>query len=978
MKAKSTITIFLVLLMTSSIFVVNTATPTTTDAMPRNLETPQARQTIAEAPSISPPHILVYTEFTNVSENGEYDRTMSAINETYGTDYQQTNLTSYLDLSIQLPGKDILLIPEQENANVTHMKQVGSLWAGMLVPWVSDGGVVVMLDFGNYSSPGLGLHIYNQSGLMSFGPVLGQYPSPALQEMHRHTFGDALSRRVEYRWTPRNHTFAVQTTDGVVAFDDYDTDSPVCVHKSMGKGHVVFLGFDMSDADANYEQIVGNSIRFTNYVIIDDAQDTEAKWEFEPPHSEQFLFGSWVHEMVEAGFAVGRMDNIVNATLLAAAEAFICPLPYYPTDDYDAAEIAIINDYVTNGGSVFLFSDFGSYGDDIRALVSSFGYESGDTYLYDTDNYVTSDESRIYYEGSNILSHPITTGVSRVEMYASDGFTTLPGGAEILIQSDFDNTTFWNTGDVNADGVATMAVSHHGEGKVAVCLDTNIFFANDTIDGNTDGDSLDNFYDSDNDVLLMNTVNWLAMDDITNTPPEISGVSHSPLVPMNGITVNIDATIVDSDGIDNATCYYRVDMGSWTTVTMINDIGDSFYATIGSFEEKQVVDYYVRAFDNSADSLEAVSSIGSFEVYNHLPDIPVLNDPGDLDDDGIFLLNWTESHDEDGYVDHYEVQMDDVGDFASVLDHWTVETNETWVNIFENGTYFFRVKALDDHGEYAGFSNVVSIEVGIPVDMLPPIIATLFTHPAEPIHGDSVTIKADVLDFSGIKNVTVIYRVNGGSWSALLMVNVFGDRYEKSIGSFVVDDFVEYFIEACDNTTQYNYAVSEIQSFHIENQAPLAPDLLDPGTQISVSHVILNWTESYDHEGELKNYQIQVSVSSEFTTIWGDWNSTDLSYNVTGLASGIYYFRVRAFDDHGAVSPWSDVESIEVILGTITPTSTTTATTSPTSPTDGSPFDPEILNLVFLAVSMGSLAIILIIVIAIVRQRSRTRSQYHF
>ena len=965
MKTKSTITILLVLLMTSSIFVVNTANPTTTNTIPRTLEAPQAPETIAEAPSISAPHLLVYTEFVDDRTGQEYENTMTAINNTYGTNYQKTNLTDYTTLDSQLTGKDILLIPEQELATPTTMKAVGATWASTLTTFVNDGGVVILLDFGNASAPGLGLHIYNESSLMTFGPVLGQYPSAALSEMHRHTFGDALCRRIEYRWIPQNHTFAVQTTDGVIAIDDYDTDSPIGVHKSMGKGHVVFLGFDMQYPDANMEQIVGNAIRFTNYVIIDDAQDTEAKWEFTPPHSEQFLLGAWVNEMVETGFAVGRMDNIVNATLLAAAEVFICPLPYSTTDDYDATEISIIDDYVTNGGSVFLFSDFGSFGDDIRALVSNFGYESGDTYLYDTDNYVTSDESRIYYEDSNILSHSITTGVERVEIYASDGFTTLPAGAEILIQSDFDNTTFWNSDDSNADGVATMAVSTYVSGRVAVCLDTNIFFANDTSDGNTDWDSIDNFFDSDNDVLLMNTVRWLASDDITNTPPEISGLDHSPMIPMNGITVTVQANIIDSDGIDNATCYYRVNMGTWTAVTMIPGVGDDYSANIGSFEEKDDVDYYIRAFDNSTDS------IGSFEVFNHMPDVPVLNDPGEFDNDGIFLLNWTESHDEDGFVDHYEVQMDDAATFSTLLDHWSVTTNETWVNVFDNGTYYFRVKALDDHGEYAGFSNVESIEVGIPVDVVAPVFAELYTHPAEPLHGDNVIVKADVLDFTGIDNVTCSYRVNSGTWTSVLMVNVFGDRFEVSIGSFLVDDIVYISVQAWDNSSNHNGRVSAF-SFVIENQIPLAPDLLDPGTTISVSHVILNWTDGYDHENAIDHYQLQVSISEEFTTIWGEWNTTELSLDVLNLLSGTYYFRVRVIDDHDAASPWSDVESIEVILSTVPPTTTT----SP--PTTGSPFDPDILNLVFLAVSVGSVLIIMIIVAVSLRQRSQHRRQYKF
>ena len=964
MKSRSTITILLVLVMTSFMFVAST-TPTTDTKSPL-LRVPQTLQTVAGAPSISPPHILVYTEYLNMSAGGEYEKTMTAINNTYGTDYQLTALVNFTLLDILLPGKDILLIPEQEYATVAKMKNVGTYWTSTLTTWVNDGGVVVMLDFGSESTPGLGLHIYNESGLMTFGPVLGQYPSTALMEMHRHTFGDPLARRVEYRWTPRDHTFAVKTFDGVDAFDDYDTDSRVCVHKSMGKGHVVFLGFDMSDADANYEQIVGNAIRLTNYVIIDDAQDTESTWEFPPPHVDGFALGAWVDDMVENGFAVGRMDNLVNATLLAASEVFICPIPYW-TDDYDASEVAIIDAYVTNGGSVFIFSDWGSYGDEIQLLAENFGFFWERDSLNDTDNHLNHD-TRIYYDGGNILSHSITTGVERVELYASDGFRRLPADAEILIQSDFDGTTFWSN-DSSADGAATYAVSPYGSGKVAVCLDTNIFDGTEDIDGDSDY----NYFDSDNSVILMNTVRWLASDDVINTPPDINSIQHTPLSPLNGITVTITTNINDTDGIDNATCYYRVNYGSWNAVTMTPDIGDYFVAIIGSFEETDYVEYFVKAFDNSTDKLESVSSVGSFTVENQLPDIPVLNDPGALDNDGVFLLNWTESHDADGYVDHYEVQMDDTGTFSVLLDSWSVPTNETWVNVFTNGTYYFQVKAIDDHGEYAGFSNVVSIEVGIPEDLASPVFASLFTDPANPMHGEGVTVKADVLDSTGIDNVTCSYRINSGMWYDVVMTNVYGDRYEAYIGTFSVDDTVYISVQAWDNSSHHNGRVSAF-SFVIENQAPLVPDLLDPGTTISVSHFIANWTEAFDQEDAIDHYQLQVSISSAFATLFGVWNTTDLSFNVTGLSNGVYYLRVRAIDDHDAVSSWSNVESIEIELSATSSTQPTNPTTSPTT----NPFNPDILDLVFLIVAGGSMAIIIIIVVSIVRQRTSARKQYNF
>ncbi|MFX1485014.1 MAG: hypothetical protein ACFFCP_17690, partial [Promethearchaeota archaeon] len=245
MKSKSTITFLLALLIASSIFMVNTS-PTANTVTPQNVERTQNTHATSSALSLAPTSILVYTQFVDGRAGEEYEKTMTAINDTYGTNYHYTNLSDYTNLDSQLPGNDILLIPEQENANTTIMKTVGTAWAATLTGFVTNGGVVVLLDFGNVSAPGLGLHIYNASGLMHIGPIIDQYPGGTLggELLHRHTFGDALCRRIEYQPAPVANTIAVDTTDGTVAVDIYqypgDLNDPIVVHKIMGRGHIVF------------------------------------------------------------------------------------------------------------------------------------------------------------------------------------------------------------------------------------------------------------------------------------------------------------------------------------------------------------------------------------------------------------------------------------------------------------------------------------------------------------------------------------------------------------------------------------------------------------------------------------------------------------------------------------------------------------------------------------------------------------------
>ncbi len=993
LKSATTLILFAILLAGTLI------APDTTNRISREPaeELPAAWEDhrLAQDLALEPASILVYTQFVDDRVGEEYHNTMTAINNTYGTNYYYTNLTDYTALDAQLPGNDILLIPEQENANVTFMKTVGATWGSTLSDFVENGGVIVLLDFGNETAPGLGLHIYNESSLMAFGPVLGQYPSAALTEMNRLTFGDALCRQVKYRWTPQTHTFAVATTDGTTAIADYDTDSPVCVHKIMGRGHVVFLGFDLSDPDPYYEQIVGNAVRLPNHVVFDYSQQSEYTWLNERAdqyYNDDHPAIAFVEDLVEAGFAVSRMDTF-NAAFLNASDVIVCPLPKQYIDDYDAGEIAVLDDYVANGGAIFIQSDWSTYGDDIRDLANNFGYDWARDDLWDTDDAMHwYYESQIAYTGDNILSHPITYNVSRVEFYASDGFTTLPANAERIIVTDWDRTSCWGEGGwwdnwLGADGITLMAVSHYGSGRVSVVLDSN-FMDSITypLDEDQDNDGVIDYLDSENEVLLLNTIHWLADDRPANDAPLLTGLTHTPASPSNGESVNITVVATDSDGLANITCHYRLDVGDWMNVSMTHEGGNLYSAEVGTFYDTDFQDYYIRAFDNSADQIESVTSVAHLNGINYLPTTPMLTDPGTTDDDGVFLLNWTACDDVDGYVDHYDIQMSDSSWFTTIMAEQSAPNDDYEMTVFDNDTYYFRVRAVDDNGTGGFWCFPQSIHVVITEDLVGPSITDISNTPVEPMQGDTVTISADIIDARGVKNATCYYAVNSGSWTSAIMSTSDGINFECEIGPFLVDDAVGFYIEAYDNSTNLNAEQSGVNSFYISNQPPTAPILIDPGTVSSVSYLTINWTTSIDHENALDHYELQMGATSDFSLLLGEWNETETDKDLTGLSNGVYYFRVRAVDDHGAASLWSNVESVEIILTTSTSTTTTTTTTSTTTSTTttatsngtttASFYDPALHSLVLLIVTGGTMAVIVMIVWSYVRQRSRPGYQF--
>ncbi len=127
------------------------------------------------------------------------------------------------------------------------------------------------------------------------------------------------------------------------------------------------------------------------------------------------------------------------------------------------------------------------------------------------------------------------------------------------------------------------------------------------------------------------------------------------------------------------------------------------------------------------------------------------------------------------------------------------------------------------------------------------------------------------------------------------------------------------------------------------NDPPSQPTLTDPGTTDTDGAFSVSWSTSTDASGYVVNYELQMSDSNAFTTILDSWTPSGTTQAVSGLSNGTYYFQVRAVDDDGAASDWSNIEDIEVA---IPPTTTTTTTTTSPPPFPGFPWEALLLGLV--------------------------------
>jgi len=208
------------------------------------------------------------------------------------------------------------------------------------------------------------------------------------------------------------------------------------------------------------------------------------------------------------GYDVSTIDHgtTIESSILDPVDVLVVVAPQ---ESYSTYEVDAIEDWVKGGGSLLLISEWGDFSFQAGSIASRFGISFAADGILDTDEYVGGETDWPYYHGANILAHYITDGVTRVEMYAGDGIESSPTNEIQLIITDSDGTATWYYDGSPAYGVPVMSAfvsDTVGSGRLVVIMDSNIWDSAD----DPDEDGAINFYDSDNEILALNAVNWLA------------------------------------------------------------------------------------------------------------------------------------------------------------------------------------------------------------------------------------------------------------------------------------------------------------------------------------------------------------------------------------------------------------------------------------------------------------------------------------
>jgi hypothetical protein len=191
--------------------------------------------------------ILAYTQYTDYFQ--EYQRTLMAIDQTT-TNYAVTEFSDWTQIDTYIPGKDILLIPEQQFSNFAAMQNIGFGWRTTLTNFLNGGGTVIVC-VGSGDSHGIltGSSLMSISSSSFTGGILSVV-DPA----------DPLADSVSPFFPDPSSTKSFNTAESNVVIQD-GSGWPVVINKAYGSGFIALIGFDYfeyTNVDAN--QVIGNAV----------------------------------------------------------------------------------------------------------------------------------------------------------------------------------------------------------------------------------------------------------------------------------------------------------------------------------------------------------------------------------------------------------------------------------------------------------------------------------------------------------------------------------------------------------------------------------------------------------------------------------------------------------------------------------------------------------------------------------------------
>jgi hypothetical protein len=267
-----------------------------------------------------------------------------------------------------------------------------------------------------------------------------------------------------------------------------------------------------------------------------------------------------------------------------------------------------------------------------------------------------------------------------------------------------------------------------------------------------------------------------------------------------------------------------------------------------------------------------------------------------------------------------EVQLWYRYDGTASFELYTADTTSPYVFSFDtaalegDGLYEFYAQAVDYAGNNetapAGNETWTIVDTILPTSFVVKLPAYTLV--------ENFTITGIAYDAQGLANITLYYRVSGGSFAPLC--NYSTAVYHGTINSALLGGYgsYEFYTVAVDDAGNVESVPSVPDSTtFVDTQLPnvtiVAPI---PNKEIGQTSITINWT-GYDTASGVKGYRIKIDGGA-----WADVGM-NLSYNYTSLASGFHTVSVNVSDVAGhwviaTVSFLVDTRPPELIITTPT------------------------------------------------------------
>ncbi len=387
-------------------------------------------------------------------------------------------------------------------------------------------------------------------------------------------------------------------------FSSYGIDAsniPVALaFTTEGNGRIVLFGDagfmnDEFDADGDgttgYHEVDNKNLAINSMIWVSAAGKKEHVILVDESHGSIFHinnageYDTFAKYLTYNGYTIKWMTGFQTDLLSKSDILFITE----GNTNYTTSEVNSINSFVKNGKALFLLGDYGIYNIRSNKIANSFGIKfntTTDAYLKDSDDGLV-DTSYIIYESDNINTHPITKGVERIEIDRGTSFTSIGGGVS-LIETDDNDTCTWHDTGYPANKVPIITAKQYYSGQLVVLTDVNFLHSGT----DPDGDGIVNFFDSDNELLTLNSFEWFKgkAPEVTINNPDDSQFCNKAVPSFNFTIANNEGgtmwykigtdtkTITSSNGNIDETIWDKVENGS-TTITFY---GKNSYELTGS------------------------------------------------------------------------------------------------------------------------------------------------------------------------------------------------------------------------------------------------------------------------------------------------------------------------------------------------------------------------------------------------------------